>query len=273
MSSFYGDNIKRMFFGMAITNSEVGDLVQVRIHGIHGEDVKNSDLPWAQIMLPSTEPRVNGTGTNPMIAPGAQVFGVFLDGEDSQVPLILGTIPKTEVPSNRQIIGATVNMTQPAPRPAGLYTGAPSAADLSGSTNAETIFNFFVANGFTQEQAAGWVGNFSVEVGPNLDPDTLNPNDKGKPSFGLAQWRGDRYQNLIDWASEQDADYKSMEAQLGFTLYELTSSERRAANKISETTSAIEAARTIDKYFERSDGTHRERRVEYAKEALKRFAR
>jgi len=104
---FYGDNINRFFFGTVVNNNDA-DLnlgrVQIRVSGLHGPEVANSDLPWAQVMLPTTEPGTGGVGANPMIANGAQVFGVFLDGKDSQIPLVLGTVPKIDYPFVQQVL-------------------------------------------------------------------------------------------------------------------------------------------------------------------------
>ena len=71
---------------------------KVRIIGYHpGEaELPNNDLPWAQVMLPTTA----GTGAanyavNPKISPGDVVIGFFLDGDNAQVPIIMGALPNT----------------------------------------------------------------------------------------------------------------------------------------------------------------------------------
>jgi hypothetical protein len=278
--SFYGDNINRFFFGIVVNNNDA-DLnlgrVQIRIPGLHSSEILNYDLPWAQVLLPTTEPGVGGVGGNPMIANGAQVFGVFLDGKDSQIPLVLGTVPKIQVPSQSQRSTFIGDSRPPAYTNAGpeqaLNRGQRviPAGSLEGSTNAEKIFRFFVNNGFTVEQSAGWVGNFAVEVGISLNPDTLNPNDNGKPAYGLAQWRDTRYDDLLNYAANIRSDYRTMETQLGFVLQELSSTETSAAVQIRTSRTVDEAARKIDIYYERSSGIARERRVELARDALQRF--
>lgn len=277
---FYGDNINRFFFGIVVNNNDA-DLnlgrVQIRIPGLHGPEVQNYDLPWAQVMLPTTEPGVGGVGANPMISNGAQVFGVFLDGKDSQIPLVLGTIPKIDIPSQAQRSTFVGDAQPPSYVTAGPNDGLRNGSriippgSLQGSTNAERVYRFFVNNGFTPEQAAGWVGNFAVESTPNIDPTAYNPNDVGAESFGIAQWRRERYDALQAWAGETGQDYRALETQLGFVLYELESSERTAGTNIRAARTVEDAARTIDRYYERSDGTKREVRVEYARDALARF--
>jgi len=278
--SFYGDNINRFFFGIVVNNNDA-DLnlgrVQIRIPGLHSSEIRNYDLPWAQVMLPTTEPGVGGVGANPMIANGAQVFGVFLDGKDSQIPLVLGTVPKIDRPSVQQrstFIGDTI---PPAYTTTSQDNGPRNGSriippeSLEGSTNAEKVYRFFVNNGFNPEQAAGWVGNFAVESTVNIDPTAYNPNDVGAEAFGIAQWRKERYDALRAWAGETAQDYRTLETQLGFVLYELEGSERTAATNIRSTRTVEDAARTIDLLYERSDGTKREVRVTYARDALARF--
>jgi len=86
---------------------------KVRIMGMHDQDesiVPNDQLPWAQVMYPITA----GTGqggnvTTPGIRQGNFVFGFFLDGQDQQVPVIMGILGnngKTEIPDLKQHIFA-----------------------------------------------------------------------------------------------------------------------------------------------------------------------
>lgn len=104
---FYGDET-RWFIGIVEeTNTDEPRLgrVRVRIHGVHDnrDAVPVSDLPYAQVLVPTTEPGTSGLGRAPRLLVGALVFGIFLDGKTSQLPLVLGSIPKIETPSNEQI--------------------------------------------------------------------------------------------------------------------------------------------------------------------------
>jgi hypothetical protein len=281
--SFYGDDINRFFFGTVVNNNDA-DLflgrVQIRVYGLHGQGVSNSDLPWAQTMLPSTEPGMGGVGSAPMISNGAQVFGVFLDGKHSQIPLVLGTIPKIMVPTVDQSNAYTGDGRLGG---SGADTGQRSASykssgtavvpgSLEGSTNAEKVYRFLISKGFTPEQACGIVGNFAAESGTNIDPKAYNPDDKGKPAFGIAQWRDDRYANLRNYAANTNQDYTTLECQLGFLMYELTVGEEKIRlPKIKAAKTVEEAAIIFDKEFERSDGSARGKRIGYAQDAYRRF--
>lgn len=70
--------------------------VKVRIFGLHTDDLtilSADDLPWASCLIPTTEAGPAGLGTTkPGIPPGTWVFGLFLDGDLKQQPLVLGSI-------------------------------------------------------------------------------------------------------------------------------------------------------------------------------------
>lgn len=69
---------------------------RVRIFGYHTEDTNllpTVDLPWALPIQPITSAATSGIGNSPVgIVPGSWVVGFFLDGEDAQQPVIMGTI-------------------------------------------------------------------------------------------------------------------------------------------------------------------------------------
>ena len=102
---FYGDH-SRWFIGLVIdVNDPLKlDRVKVRIQGIHTPDttlIPNADLPWAQVAIPVTEGGSSGLGANSSLKPRAQVYGIFLDGRNSQLPLVIGSIPKIETYANQ----------------------------------------------------------------------------------------------------------------------------------------------------------------------------
>lgn len=69
---------------------------RVRIFGYHTSDTNllpTSDLPWAIPLQPTTSAATSGVGHTPVgIVPGTWVMGWFLDGDDAQRPIIMGTI-------------------------------------------------------------------------------------------------------------------------------------------------------------------------------------
>ena len=92
---FYGDQT-RWFVGTVVNVADdplyIGR-VKVKIHGVYDE-IEEEDLPWAQIVVPVTSGIHEGVGQNLGMLVGTQVFGMFLDGPTSQLPLVMGAIPK-----------------------------------------------------------------------------------------------------------------------------------------------------------------------------------
>ena len=77
-----------------------GERYRVRIMGYHTADtdaLPDEELPWAYIMYPVTA----GTGSRSSsqsanITQGDFVFGFFMDGEDAQMPVIMGLLGNNE---------------------------------------------------------------------------------------------------------------------------------------------------------------------------------
>jgi hypothetical protein len=102
---YYGDQT-RWFLGTVVNIADdplkLGR-ARVRIFGVYDE-IEEEDLPWAQIVVPVTHTVHEGNGQTLGLLVGAQVFGIFLDGQNSQLPLIVGSIPKerdSQVKSNK----------------------------------------------------------------------------------------------------------------------------------------------------------------------------
>jgi hypothetical protein len=71
--------------------------VRIRIFGYHTEDdsfLKTEELPWAFPIMPCNSASYSDVGISPTgLVTGSLVFGFFVDGEECQVPAILGSIP------------------------------------------------------------------------------------------------------------------------------------------------------------------------------------
>lgn len=125
------------------------------------------------------------------------------------------------------------------------------------SEEGKKALQFFIDQGWTKEQASGIVGNLMVESGANLS--TTAVGDGGK-AYGIAQWHPDR-QKLFKRKFGKDIRESTLEEQLQFVQYELQNNEYKAGARLSEATTAQEAAAIIDALYERSSGAHRGRRV------------
>ena len=75
---YYGDDFR--WFVATVINSTppfgFEGRVRIRVHGIHNPstgEIGESDLPWAQVMIPLTEGGSSGHGRGPQVLPGALV--------------------------------------------------------------------------------------------------------------------------------------------------------------------------------------------------------
>lgn len=125
--------------------------------------------------------------------------------------------------------------------------GCRGQVSLSGKDNAEKIWNFLISQGFTPEQTAGFLGNFSVETGDSFDPGT---EQIGGNAYGIAQW-DDRRTTLETYAREKGQPVDSLELQLDFIMYELKGSESGAYSSIKAAKTVEEAWKAVSHDYER----------------------
>lgn len=78
------------------TDPEKLGRVKCRIYGYHSDDeekIKTDNLYWAQVISNSTSASFSGIGQSPTgMLKGTHVFGFFSDGEQAQMPVIIGTL-------------------------------------------------------------------------------------------------------------------------------------------------------------------------------------
>lgn len=235
-SDFYGDNTR--WFVARVVNSrdpEARGRVKISIKGIHSElqkDIPVIALPWAHTMVPTTEGGSSGLGKFAQLVDNALVFGVFLDGKNSQLPLVLGSLNQIEKPTTAQdyrpdnsyysesgnkqspiqnnpdgSINGTNNLDEDgnplAPNEAQvsdngivLSTATISTGDVNPTKDSRrwSSMNFFTENGFTPAQAAGITGTLETESGfnPTIVHKKTSADDTEK-SQGIAQWNPDAF--------------------------------------------------------------------------------
>lgn len=71
--------------------------IRVRIFGLHTDDttkIATADLPWSNVMMPCNSASISGLGMSPTgLLEGSWVVGFFVDGENAQDPIIIGSLP------------------------------------------------------------------------------------------------------------------------------------------------------------------------------------
>lgn len=83
--------------------------VRVRCFGIHTEDkaaIPTNDLPWAMPIMPFHSASISGVGVSPTgPVEGTWVFGMFIDGQELQQPIIMGTMVGTSSEKKADTLG------------------------------------------------------------------------------------------------------------------------------------------------------------------------
>ena len=268
MGEFYGDET-RWFIGMIVDNIDPLklDRVKVRIHGIHNNnEIPTEDLPWAQVNIPVTEDGSSGLGSNSQLKNRAQVFGIFLDGRNSQLPLVLGSIPKFETERN--------DVSEPV-----------DVVKMDGNTNIEKCFYFYISpqgGSVSPQQACGMIGNFCVESGANMNRGDINPGAKSgfqnENSFGIAQWNpakkaGDRFGKLVEFSAQIGIHYTDIKAQLLFVKHELETLPYLGIGQLRAAQTVEKATEVFQNKYERpnKDLAHLDQRIAFAQEAFKKL--
>lgn len=105
---YYGDDV-RWFIGNVVSLEDPKQIgrIRIRIYGIHPDnviDVTDNDLPWASVVVPITSGSNVGVGSYLGIQVDSLVFGFFLDGQNSQLPMVLGAVTK-DGDTNQYAIG------------------------------------------------------------------------------------------------------------------------------------------------------------------------
>jgi len=121
---------------------EIGS-VRVRIIGLHSENknlVPTDTLPWAQVLLPAT-----GANTTTGPREGDWVFGFFQDGEQAQIPVVLGVFPGIEsVQSSivyREAAARDGVATKPKPSQVDRVVGEPTVVRIARGELEGTLIN------------------------------------------------------------------------------------------------------------------------------------
>ena len=164
---------------------------KVRIIGYHSfnrNELADNDLPWAHIMTSASDgsPGQGGFGKLPQLVGGESVFGFFLDGDESQQPVIMSCFHRSP---------ATVNV--PNGNPFDAFTGSKGPF----SSGAQATRNKAQKDGQVKEidKSLGSGSQFtmnsnpqfgvdiasSLELTPGFFPVTPNTSKNAGSSFGL----------------------------------------------------------------------------------------
>lgn len=108
-----GQSGTNFFFGVVADNVDPlkAARVRVRCHGLHSMDeslLPTDLLPWASVMIPVTE---NDKSMSDLRV-GATVFGIFIDGDEMQVPFVMGIVPGIDVATNATTVSPEATLRE-----------------------------------------------------------------------------------------------------------------------------------------------------------------
>lgn len=136
-------------------------------------------------------------------------------------------------------------------------------SDMSKLKNPEKLkeaMAYFMKQGWSEQQAAGIVGNLMAESGEDLKTNAVG--DSGA-AFGIAQWHPDRQAKFRE-VFNKDIRQSTLEEQLAFVDWELKNTEAKAGRMLRNARTSTQSAAFFDQYYERSSGEHRGKRMSYA---------
>jgi hypothetical protein len=147
-----------------------------------------------------------------------------------------------------------------------------SSDELAQSANQQAAFAFLVGKGLSNVQAAGVIGNLMQES--SMNPGAVEP---GGPGRGIAQWsvggRWDRdaNDNVVAFARENHESEFSLNTQLAFTWFELTSFPGDGLADLRAATTIPAAVAAFQDKFERCGQCDSSKRIQFAQDAFNTF--
>src|SRR5580698_1360179 len=147
-----------------------------------------------------------------------------------------------------------------------------TASAITGFPNDQTAFDYFLGKGLANYQAAGIVGNLDQESG--VDPTSVQ---SGGPGRGIAQWSvGGRWDtdandNAEWYATQQGQSVDSLQLQLDFVWYELTTFPGYGLAGLQQSTNVTDATVAFQNDFEGCGTCDQSTRIAYAENVLSEF--
>ena len=132
-------------------------------------------------------------------------YTVAVDGDISKAGTYTATVTATDKNGNVSTASYIINVTR-------AYV---SSGPVDTSGNYQTIYSYLTGTlGLSKAAACGVLANMWQES-------KFNPT-AGSSYYGLCQWGGGRYTNLVNYCANNGLDYTTVEGQLAFLTHELT---------------------------------------------------
>jgi len=258
--------VGRRYFdqGTVIEIADVADMYKVRVDDIHGPDIEDIDLPFADVCR-SCNGGTSGIGENTQILPGARVMIYFFD-ELKQLPIIMGILKHVERPTevannpgNQSVIVTTPISTRE-------FQGKATIAFIEANPQYSSLLSHrksltweFFSKKHTDYKPhiiAGIMGNLLVES--NLDPtkfqDFKKTDDNKGVGRGVAQWdsrTGQRWDDCTNFARARNVSEYNLILQLEFIHHELQNDFYAGNGQFFISKNSLEAAVNFMRFYER----------------------
>lgn len=213
---------------------------QVKDEQTHLQEDANNYGSQADQILETTAAKIQADGAEQL----QQINSAIYNNSGSTGGGTTGNYPRSEIPDGGSDGGKGSK---------GKGTSTKAKNPLAG-THAGAAIDFLLKQGYTLNQAYGIVGNLQIE-----SYDSLDPTASDGVAFGIAQWQDSRLQDLIDFARDNNSDYRAFETQLAFLVYEMQHKEKDNWKSVLESATnqtPEEYAYYFDQYVERSSHIH-----------------
>lgn len=171
--------------------------LRVRILGWHTDnkvEIPTEDLPWAHVVMPVNSASISGKGWSPTgIVQGSWVIGFFRDGNNSQEPVVFGTV------------GGINTVSVPVPQTSGTMRSSPEGQKMLDRTVSER-----------KQQIVDLLDKTKNDVG--LKPYQLPKNPVVNTQKGYAD--PDGIYPMISRMGEADTNRLARNEQIGNTIVE-----------------------------------------------------
>ena len=168
-----------------------GERYRVRIMGYHTaniDEIPDNELPWAYVMYPVTAGGGGRSGSqNANISQGDFVFGFFMDGEDAQMPVIMGIL------GNNEYAAVQKNISKARFIPFSGYTENDNVSSTALNTDKGGLIQKQEggnAEGKTEQQDPGPPNNETINESATGDTSKINAADEvqaEEPSEPIAE--------------------------------------------------------------------------------------
>lgn len=220
---------------------------QIKDEQTHLQEDANSYGQQADQILAATAAKIQADGAEQLQSINSALYGNSGGGGTT------GNYPRNELPDGGAGDSGKKGKTGKTTKAKNPLTG----------THAGAAIDFLLKQGYTLNQAYGIVGNLQIESYDRLDPEASDG-----VAFGIAQWQGSRLQDLIDFARDNNSDYKAFETQLAFLVYEMQHKEKDNWKSVLESATnqtPEEYAYYFDQFVERSSHIHSQERQQKAR--------